>query len=98
MIYPYFVDGAVLNWLVGFALSGSALLLLESMKKIRASHILVKHQYEAEDILRALQEGKDFEGLARKYSTRSSSADGEIWEFLRWAEWMKLSRKRRFLF
>lgn len=24
MIYPYFVEGAVMNWLVGFLLSGSA--------------------------------------------------------------------------
>lgn len=44
--------------------------------KIRASHILVKHQYEAEDILRALKSGKSFEELARKYSQCSSAKVG----------------------
>lgn len=46
------------------------------MSKIKVSHILVKHQYEAEDILRALSGGKNFEELARKYSICSSSAEG----------------------
>ncbi len=44
--------------------------------KIRVSHILVEKQYEAEDILRALKEGKNFEDLAKKYSKCSSSAQG----------------------
>lgn len=44
--------------------------------KISALHILVRHQYEAEDILRALKDGKFFEDLARRYSTCSSAADG----------------------
>ncbi|MEN0059422.1 MAG: peptidylprolyl isomerase [Bdellovibrio sp.] len=46
------------------------------MKKIRASHILVRHQYEADDILRALREGKNFEELAQKYSQCSSAKSG----------------------
>ncbi|MGZ3774781.1 MAG: peptidylprolyl isomerase [Pseudobdellovibrionaceae bacterium] len=44
--------------------------------KIRASHILVKHQYEADDILRLLKNGQSFEELARKFSTCPSSAVG----------------------
>ncbi|WP_413612955.1 peptidylprolyl isomerase [Bdellovibrio sp. HCB-110] len=44
--------------------------------KIRASHILVQHQYEAEDLLRALKSGKPFEELARKYSRCSSASTG----------------------
>jgi peptidylprolyl isomerase/peptidyl-prolyl cis-trans isomerase C len=44
--------------------------------KISVSHILVKHQYEAEDILRALEKGKSFEELAQKYSTCPSAAQG----------------------
>lgn len=44
--------------------------------KIRASHILVQHKYEAEDILRLLQKGQIFEELARKYSSCPSAAAG----------------------
>lgn len=44
--------------------------------QIRVSHILVKHQYEAEDILRAFAEGKSFEELAQKHSQCPSSAGG----------------------
>lgn len=44
--------------------------------KVKVSHILVKHQYEAEDVLRALSSGKSFEELAKRYSTCPSSADG----------------------
>ena len=44
--------------------------------KITVSHILVRHQYEAEDILRALESGKSFEELARKHSTCPSAAEG----------------------
>ncbi|XGC81097.1 peptidylprolyl isomerase [Bdellovibrio bacteriovorus] len=44
--------------------------------KIRASHILVKHQYEAEDVLRSLNNGKPFAELAMKYSTCPSAQDG----------------------
>lgn len=44
--------------------------------RIRASHILVKHKYEAEDILRLLNSGKSFEDLARQYSSCPSSSEG----------------------
>ncbi|MEK2689644.1 peptidylprolyl isomerase [Bdellovibrio sp. GT3] len=44
--------------------------------KIKVSHILVQHSYEADDILRSLKDGKDFEELARKFSKCSSAADG----------------------
>ena len=44
--------------------------------KIGVSHILVAHQYEAEDILKALASGKIFEDLAHKYSMCSSANQG----------------------
>lgn len=43
---------------------------------MKASHILLKQLYEAQDIKRALLEGKSFESLARKYSTCTSSEVG----------------------
>ncbi|MEK2643895.1 peptidylprolyl isomerase [Bdellovibrio sp. BCCA] len=50
--------------------------------KIRASHILVQHQYEADDLLRALKSGKSFEELARKHSRcPSSSVGGDLGTF-----------------
>lgn len=44
--------------------------------KINISHILVQHDYEAQDVLRALQGGKTFEELARKFSKCSSVEQG----------------------
>lgn len=44
--------------------------------KIRASHILVQHLYEADDILRLLKAGQVFEDLARRYSTCPSASVG----------------------
>lgn len=46
------------------------------MKNYHTHHILVKHKYEAEDILRKLAEGAAFEDLAKKFSTCSSAATG----------------------
>lgn len=46
------------------------------MKYPRASHILVKHEYEALDIQRALADGKKFEDLATKFSTCPSAPTG----------------------
>jgi len=47
--------------------------------KIHVWHILVKHEYEAQDLLRLLKAGKSFEELARKYSTcPSASAGGDL--------------------
>ena len=44
--------------------------------KINVSHILVQHDYEAQDILRSLQSGKKFEELARKFSKCPSAEQG----------------------
>lgn len=35
------------------------------MSQIQASHILVKHQYEAEDLLKKLAQGEEFSDLAK---------------------------------
>ncbi len=40
---------------------------------ITVSHILVRHRYEAEDILRKLKEGVLFTELAQKFSICSSN-------------------------
>jgi peptidyl-prolyl cis-trans isomerase C len=42
----------------------------------RFSHILVTHQYEAEDILKLLTKGKSFDELARRFSKCSSAPKG----------------------
>ncbi len=44
--------------------------------KLHAHHILVKHEYEAKDILRKLAEGKSFESLAKDFSLCSSASRG----------------------
>ena len=46
------------------------------MDKIRASHILVQHEYEAQDILKSLASGKSFEELAGKFSKCPSAQQG----------------------
>ena len=48
------------------------------MKSYHVRHILVKHLYEAEDILRLLQKtsGKTFTELARQFSTCASATNG----------------------
>ncbi|HWU44795.1 MAG TPA: peptidylprolyl isomerase [Bdellovibrio sp.] len=47
------------------------------MKKIKVSHILLEREYEAQDVLRALNSGKSsFEDLARKFSKCSSAKVG----------------------
>lgn len=46
------------------------------MAVIHVSHILVTHKYEAEDLVKRLDQGAAFEELARKYSTCSSSQQG----------------------
>lgn len=46
------------------------------MKSYRAQHILVQHQYEAEDILRKLISGSPFAELAKKFSACSSASAG----------------------
>ncbi len=44
--------------------------------KVKPHHILVKHEYEANDVLRLLKSGKFFEDLAKKNSICSSSQNG----------------------
>lgn len=44
--------------------------------KVKPFHILVKHQYEAEDIMRMLRSGKSFSDLALKYSICASGQNG----------------------
>jgi peptidylprolyl isomerase/peptidyl-prolyl cis-trans isomerase C len=46
------------------------------MKKINVCHILVDKEYEAQDLLRALKEGKSFSDLAVKFSKCSSAKSG----------------------
>ena len=44
--------------------------------KIRASHILVKTEEEAKDLLKKLEDGADFGELAQEYSLCPSKRDG----------------------
>lgn len=46
------------------------------MTKICAQHILVDQKYEAQDIQKKLENGEDFEKLARDFSTCGSAQDG----------------------
>ena len=46
------------------------------MKTIQVSHILVEREYEAQDLLKALQQGKSFADLAKKFSRCSSAQQG----------------------
>lgn len=49
---------------------------MERLQNYYVAHILVAHQYEAEDLLKKFKEGKSFDELARKYSTCPSSKVG----------------------
>ncbi len=44
--------------------------------KVTASHILVDHEYEAQDIQKKLEAGADFAKLASDFSTCPSGKDG----------------------
>lgn len=44
--------------------------------KYHVAHILVAHKYEAEDLLKRLQKGEEFEKLAQKNSVCPSSSRG----------------------
>jgi len=46
------------------------------MNEISARHILVDHEYEAQDLLKKLKEGSPFEQLARDFSNCPSGQDG----------------------
>lgn len=43
---------------------------------MRLRHILVTHEYEAQDLERKLETGSTFEDVAKKFSICSSSASG----------------------
>lgn len=45
-------------------------------KKISARHILVSQKFEAEDILKKLEQGEKFEKLAQDFSQCGSAAQG----------------------
>lgn len=52
------------------------------MSKIRASHILVEKEHEADDVLRQLKDGKSFESLAKTFSKcPSGKSGGDLGEF-----------------
>jgi peptidyl-prolyl cis-trans isomerase C len=44
--------------------------------QIRASHILVDQEYQAQDLIKKIKEGSSFEELAKKFSKCPSSDDG----------------------
>lgn len=46
------------------------------MKNFKVFHILVKHEYEAQDVIKKLHEGMSFTQAAIKFSTCASSRDG----------------------
>ena len=49
------------------------------MKTYHVHHILVRHSYEAEDILKKISSGKSFAELAKKLSLCSSAkAEGDL--------------------
>src|SRR4051812_24756169 len=50
--------------------------------KVKAKHILVEQEYEAQDLLKKLAEGKSFEELAQKFSKcPSGQRGGDLGEF-----------------
>lgn len=48
----------------------------KSPNSYHVSHILVQHEYEAQDLLKKLNEGANFEELARVFSKCNSAARG----------------------
>lgn len=46
------------------------------MSTINASHILVDHEHEAQDLLKKIKEGKSFEELAKQFSKCPSGKEG----------------------
>ncbi len=49
---------------------------MSASKNYHVRHILVKHRYEIEDLVKKLQTGADFAELARKFSTCPSASTG----------------------
>lgn len=48
------------------------------MDQLKASHILVKHEYEAKDLQKKIADGKPFEELAQDFSLCPSSRQGGL--------------------
>lgn len=49
---------------------------------LRAKHILLTYEFEAKDVLRKIEQGEDFEKLAKDFSQCSSSKNGgDLGEF-----------------
>lgn len=46
------------------------------MSTVRASHILVDHEHEAQDLLKKISEGESFADLAQKFSKCPSGQQG----------------------
>ncbi len=52
------------------------------MTKISAQHILIDHEYEAQDLVKKLEAGDSFEDLARDFSKcPSGKQGGDLGEF-----------------
>ncbi len=52
------------------------------MGKMRAKHILVEHKFEAEDLVRKINDGTPFEKLAQDFSKcPSGKSGGDLGEF-----------------
>ena len=52
------------------------------MLKIKARHILIEQEYEAQDLLKKLADGSQFEELAQKFSKcPSGQRGGDLGEF-----------------
>ena len=52
------------------------------MSSIKARHILVEQEYEAQDIIKKLGEGETFETMAQKFSKCPSGQEGgDLGEF-----------------
>lgn len=50
--------------------------------RIKAKHILVNQEFEAQDLVKKLKEGQSFESLAQQHSLCPSKADGgDLGEF-----------------
>lgn len=45
-------------------------------EKITASHILVEQEFQIQDMLKKIEDGKEFEELAREFSTCPSGKEG----------------------
>jgi len=52
------------------------------MSKVAARHILVQHEYEAQDLIKKMADGDSFETLAQKFSKcPSGQRGGDLGEF-----------------